>query len=55
MCSFFVLETHHSDLGECQLTSYHRARFFLLAEAYTVTAIDAWIERTQARAPPIKS
>ena len=54
-CSFFVLETHYSESFLCQLTRWQRARFLPLVEAYVEPAIDVWIERAQARAPPIKS
>jgi hypothetical protein len=54
-CSFFVLETHCYESFTWQVTRWQRARFLPLVEAYVEPAIDVWIERAQARAPPVKS
>jgi hypothetical protein len=54
-CSFFVLETHFAESASCPLARLQRARFLPLIAAYVTPAISAWIERAQARAPPIKS
>ena len=54
-CSFFVLETHFSESPPCLLARLHRARFLPWVAAYVTPVNSAWIERAQARAPPIKS
>lgn len=54
-CSFFVLETSLAEASQCLLLRRQMARHLPMLVCYAAPSFEAWTERAQARAPPIKS